>query len=94
VERLVDAIEHLKLQLEIPRTIKETLSEDEQAFYSKVEEMAEQAFDDQCTGANPRYPLIQDLKELYTLAYLGCRIEASPYNVPEEVPALVSSGSH
>ena len=88
VERLVAAIEDLKHQLEIPNTIKETLPEDEQAFYNKVEHMAEQAFDDQCTGANPRYPLIQDLKELYTLAYLGCRIESSPYNTSEDVPVL------
>jgi acetaldehyde dehydrogenase/alcohol dehydrogenase len=88
VERLVEAIEDLKHQLEIPSTIKETLSEDEQSFYSKVEHMAEQAFDDQCTGANPRYPLIQDLKELYTLAYLGCRIDSSLYHVPEDVSVL------
>ncbi|PSB56672.1 bifunctional acetaldehyde-CoA/alcohol dehydrogenase, partial [filamentous cyanobacterium CCP1] len=88
VERLVEAIEHLKHQLEIPRTIKETLSDDEQNFYSKVEQMAEQAFDDQCTGANPRYPLIQDLQELYTLAYLGCRTESALYYQPETVPVL------
>lgn len=89
VERLVATIEHLKHQLEIPTTIKETLPEDDQSFYSRVEHMAEQAFDDQCTGANPRYPLIQDLKELYVLAYLGCRTESSPYHMPEEVPALM-----
>lgn len=88
VERLVEAIEHLKHQLDIPNTIKETLNSDEQMFYSKVEHMAEQAFDDQCTGANPRYPLIQDLKELYTLAYLGCRVESSLYHV-SEAPAWV-----
>jgi acetaldehyde dehydrogenase / alcohol dehydrogenase len=51
--------------------------------------MAEQAFDDQCTGANPRYPLIQDLKELYILAHLGCRTESSPYHALKEIPALV-----
>ncbi|MGA7932761.1 MAG: bifunctional acetaldehyde-CoA/alcohol dehydrogenase [Kovacikia sp.] len=89
VERLVTAIEDLKRQIDIPTTIKETLSESEQVFYTKVEEMAEQAFDDQCTGANPRYPLIQDLKELYILAYLGCRIDASLYSASEDVPALV-----
>lgn len=89
VERLVEEIETLKQQLDIPLTIKETLAEDEQSFYDKVEHMAEQAFDDQCTGANPRYPLIHDLKELYTLAYLGCRIESSPYYAEEDSPALV-----
>ena len=86
VENLVAAIEDLKRQVDIPATIKETLAANEQSFYTAVEEMAEQAFDDQCTGANPRYPLIQDLKELYILAYLGCRIEAAAFH-PEEVGA-------
>lgn len=94
VEKLVEAVEELKHQLEIPATIKETLSEDEQAFYTKLEELADQAFDDQCTGANPRYPLIRDLKELYVLAYRGCRVEAAPYH-PEAVdtdsPVLVTT---
>lgn len=80
VERLVAAIEDLKRQVEIPLTIRDTLSEEDQRFYSELEEMAEQAFDDQCTGANPRYPLIQDLKELYVLAYQGCRIDAGLYH--------------
>ncbi|GAB4375574.1 MAG: bifunctional acetaldehyde-CoA/alcohol dehydrogenase [Elainellaceae cyanobacterium] len=87
VERLVGAIENLKRQLDIPLTVKETLTEDERTFYSRVEHMAEQAFDDQCTGANPRYPLIQDLKELYTLAYLGCRVESVLYHEPEKTIA-------
>lgn len=83
------AIEELKRQIELPATIKETLDADEQEFYNNIEELAEQAFDDQCTGANPRYPLIQDLKELYTLAYLGCQTESSPYHGLEDVPVLV-----
>ncbi len=85
VEKLVAAVEDLKRQLDIPATIKQTLSEDEQEFYAKVEQMAEQAFDDQCTGANPRYPLIRDLKELYTLAYLGCRTDAAPFYTSQEL---------
>jgi acetaldehyde dehydrogenase/alcohol dehydrogenase len=80
VALLVNAIEDLKRQLDIPLTIKEVLSEDDQTFYEEVEEMADQAFDDQCTGANPRYPLIRDLKELYTLAYRGCRVDAALYH--------------
>lgn len=52
--------------------------------------MAEQAFDDQCTGANPRYPLICDLKELYILAYRGCRLESVLYHQQEPL-ALVST---
>ncbi len=80
VERLVAAIEDLKRQIDIPLTIREALSEDDQGFYRELEEMAEQAFDDQCTGANPRYPLIQDLRELYVLAYQGCRIDAGAFH--------------
>lgn len=81
VERLVVAIEALKRQLDVPMTLAEVLPADTRSFYDQVEEMAEQAFDDQCTGANPRYPLIRDLKELYVLAFLGCRLDAAPYHV-------------
>jgi len=80
---LVDAIEGLKQQVEIPLTIRETLNASEQDFYDHLELMSEQAFDDQCTGANPRYPLIRDLKELYTLAYGGCRVDARLYHQPD-----------
>jgi acetaldehyde dehydrogenase/alcohol dehydrogenase len=80
---LVDAIEDLKQQVEIPLTIRETLDSSEQDFYDHIETMSEQAFDDQCTGANPRYPLIRDMKELYTLAYGGCRVDASLYHQPD-----------
>ncbi|AFY48933.1 alcohol dehydrogenase, class IV [Nostoc sp. PCC 7524] len=80
VELLVSAIENLKRQIDIPATIKQALGDEDQEFYAKLEEMAEQAFDDQCTGANPRYPLMNDLKELYVLAYQGCRIDAALYH--------------
>jgi acetaldehyde dehydrogenase/alcohol dehydrogenase len=80
IEKLIEAIEKLKESLDIPLTLKEALTEEDQAFYEQVEEMADQAFDDQCTGANPRYPLIRDLKELYILAYRGCRIDSKLYN--------------
>ncbi|QSF49798.1 bifunctional acetaldehyde-CoA/alcohol dehydrogenase [Thermosynechococcus sp. TA-1] len=83
VARLIAAIEDLKAQLEIPATIKEALNSEDQAFYEQVQSMAELAFDDQCTGANPRYPLIQDLKELYILAYMGCRRDAAAYHPAE-----------
>ena len=68
-------------------TIKEALPEEEKAFYEQVEEMADQAFDDQCTGANPRYPLIRDLKELYVLAYRGCQVGATLYHQDGEFDA-------
>ncbi|OIP75253.1 MAG: bifunctional acetaldehyde-CoA/alcohol dehydrogenase [Oscillatoriales cyanobacterium CG2_30_44_21] len=72
VELLIAAVEDLKRQVDIPATIKDVLIEQgtsEEFFMSHLETMAEQAFDDQCTGANPRYPLIVDLKELMVKAY-------------------------
>ena len=73
VDNLIMAIEHLKEQLDIPMTIKEVLANEisDQQFLAEVDNMASQAFDDQCTGANPRYPLIQDLKDIYLAAYFG-----------------------
>nr|WP_255552877.1 bifunctional acetaldehyde-CoA/alcohol dehydrogenase [[Phormidium] sp. ETS-05] len=93
VEKLVEAVENLKRQLDIPMTLKEALSGDDKAFYEEVEEMADQAFDDQCTGANPRYPLIRDLKELYVLAYRGCRLESSLYHQESQEELLQGNGT-
>lgn len=92
VEKLIEAIENLKKELDIPLTIKEALPEQEKAFYEQVEEMADQAFDDQCTGANPRYPLIRDLKELYILAYRGCQVGATLYHQDDEVVTANGNG--
>ncbi|MGV2828530.1 bifunctional acetaldehyde-CoA/alcohol dehydrogenase [Myxosarcina sp. GI1(2024)] len=80
VEKLVEAIDNLKAEIDIPLTIKEALPGEEREFYEQVEALAEQAFDDQCTGSNPRYPLIKDLQELYTLAYRGCKLDATMYH--------------
>lgn len=73
VQRLIKAVNHLKKELDIPLTIKSALSAefDDQTFLDEVDNMAVQAFDDQCTGANPRYPLIADLKDIYLSAYFG-----------------------
>ncbi|NCS38727.1 MAG: bifunctional acetaldehyde-CoA/alcohol dehydrogenase [Microcystis aeruginosa BS13-10] len=71
VERLVLAIECLKREIGIPASIKEVIPESEAEFMAKLDHLAEQAFDDQCTGANPRYPLIEDLKTLLIQAYHG-----------------------
>ncbi|WP_271254517.1 bifunctional acetaldehyde-CoA/alcohol dehydrogenase [Pseudanabaena sp. Chao 1811] len=74
VVNLIAAVEDLKRQVDIPATIKDTLIEQgigEEFFMSHVEDMADRAFDDQCTGANPRYPLIADLKQLMVQAYYG-----------------------
>lgn len=92
VELLVAAIENLKRQINIPLTIREVLNDDDKAFYDHVEEMSDQAFDDQCTGANPRYPLIRDLKELYTLAYRGCKLDAALFH-PEAGERVIEGGT-
>ncbi len=79
VTKLVEAVETLKRQLDIPMTIKETLQGSDKGFYERLEELAVEAFDDQCTGANPRYPLIRELKELFILAYQGCQLSATKF---------------
>ncbi len=92
VERLVEAVENLKRQLDIPLSIKEVLSEEDKIFFERLEDLADQAFDDQCTGANPRYPLIRDLKELFVLAYQGCRVDATLFHPkpPTQSEAIVA----
>lgn len=69
-EALITAIEKLKAQLDIPSTIKD-LGVSENSFLESLDEMCYQAFDDQCTGANPRYPLISEIKQMYLNAYYG-----------------------
>ena len=63
-------IEKLKEQLDIPKSIKE-YGIDEKEFFAKLDEMSELAFDDQCTGGNARYPLVSEIKEIFTKAYYG-----------------------
>ena len=69
-ENLVKAVEDLKARVGIKKSIKE-YGVDEEKFLSTLDEMVEQAFDDQCTGANPRYPLMSEIKEMYLNAYYG-----------------------
>ncbi len=71
IERLIAAVEDLKQQVDIPTAMKDALRESEEGYFAKLDELADQAFDDQCTGANPRYPLIGDLKQLLIDAYYG-----------------------
>ena len=70
VENLIAAINELKAKVGIKKNIKD-YNVDEQAFLDKLDEMVEQAFDDQCTGANPRYPLMSEIKQMYLNAYYG-----------------------
>ena len=69
-ENFLTAIEELKAKVGIKKTIKD-YGVDEKYFLDTLDDMVEQAFDDQCTGANPRYPLIAELKEIYLKAYYG-----------------------
>ncbi len=69
-ENLIQAIEELKVKVGIKKTIKE-YGIDEKYFLDTLDDMVEKAFDDQCTGANPRYPLMSEIKEIYLKAYYG-----------------------
>lgn len=69
-ENFLQAIEELKEKVGIKKTIKD-YGIDEKYFLDTLDEMVEQAFDDQCTGANPRYPLMSEIKEMYLKAYYG-----------------------
>lgn len=70
LENLINAVNELKDKIGIKKTIRDygVLEED---FLASLDEMSEQAFDDQCTGTNPRYPKISEIKEMYLRAYYG-----------------------
>lgn len=70
VKNLIKAIDELKAKVGIKPTIKD-YGIDEKDFLDRLDAMVEQAFDDQCTGANPRYPLMSEIKQMYLNAYYG-----------------------
>ena len=70
LENLIAAVNALKARVGIKETIRD-YNIDEQNFLDRLDEMTEQAFDDQCTGANPRYPLMSEIKQMYLNAYYG-----------------------
>ena len=70
VQVLIEGIEKLKKELNIPSSIKEW-GVDEAEFLAQVDELSVKAFDDQCTGSNPRYPLISQIKQLYLDSFYG-----------------------
>ncbi len=70
LEGLIKKVNELRTRVGIKPTIKDYVA-DENAFLARLDEMCEQAFDDQCTGANPRYPLISEIKQMYLNAYYG-----------------------
>ena len=81
-EKLLEKLEELKKAIEIKPTIRD-YGVDEKYFLETLDEMTEQAFNDQCTGANPRYPLMSELKEIYLTAYYGER-EGKHYESEEQ----------
>ena len=70
VENLIASIDALKEKIGIKPTIRDYVP-DEKDFLERLDDMTEQAFDDQCTGANPRYPLLREIKQMYLNAYYG-----------------------
>ena len=70
LEGLIAKLDQLKEQIGIKKTIRD-YGIDEAAFLESLDAMTEQAFDDQCTGANPRYPLMSEIKQMYLNAYYG-----------------------
>ena len=77
LENLIKEVNALKSRVGIKKSIKD-YGIDEKNFFETLDQMCEQAFDDQCTGANPRYPLISEIKQMYTAAYYG-----NPYNIDD-----------
>ena len=70
VESLITALDALKEKIGIKKTIRDYVP-DEEDFLNRLDSMTEQTFDDQCTGANPRYPLMSEIKQMYLNAYYG-----------------------
>lgn len=70
IEKLLAWLEEIKADLGIPKSIREA-GVPEADFLARVDKLSEDAFDDQCTGANPRYPLISELKQLLLDSYYG-----------------------
>ena len=73
LEELIEKIKELQERLGLPKTIQEALGErvTEEEFLKSVDKMSRDAFDDQCTGANPRYPLVREIKQMYLRSYYG-----------------------
>ncbi len=70
LENLIRALDELKEKVGMKPAIRDYVA-DEADFLNRLDEMVEQAFDDQCTGANPRYPLMSEIKQMYLNAYYG-----------------------
>lgn len=86
LESLIKAVNALKARVGIKASIRE-YGIDEQDFLARLDDMTEQAFDDQCTGANPRYPLMSEIKQMYLNAYYGKEHFAEPPMPTDIAPA-------
>ena len=92
LENLIKAINELKERVGIKKTIKD-YGIDEKYFLDTLDEMTENAFDDQCTGANPRYPLMSEIKQMYLNAYYGKKhFEEKP--MPTETDIAEDDSAH
>ncbi len=90
LEGLIAMINDLKHKVGIKDTIAE-YDIDEATFLAQLDEMVEQAFDDQCTGANPRYPLMSEIKQMYLNAYYGKHFEELPTPSEKDLPSDVQA---
>ncbi len=84
LENLIKAINTLKERVGIKKTIRDYGIEEE-TFLATLDEMVENAFDDQCTGANPRYPLMSEIKQMYLNAYYGKHFEEKPMPTADDI---------
>lgn len=71
VDKLIEAIENLKLEVGVPPSINAWGRINEKEFFATLDDLSEEAFDDQCTGGNPRYPSFEELKQIYINAWHG-----------------------
>ena len=92
VENLIKAINELKAKVGIKPTIRDYVP-DEKDFLDRLDAMVEQAFDDQCTGANPRYPLMSEIKQMYLNAYYGNK-HFEEMEVPTQNDIVSTDDSH
>lgn len=86
LEGLIKMINDLKAKVGIKETIKD-YGIDEKVFLDNLDKMVEQAFDDQCTGANPRYPLMAEIKQMYLNAYYGKHFEEKAMPTASDIKA-------
>ncbi len=94
ITALLQWLEEIKAELGIPKSIRDA-GVQEADFLAKVDKLAEDAFDDQCTGANPRYPLISELKQLMLDSYYGrefSEIPEVPLEIKDPTPTAAGKG--